>query len=61
MRHFPQPPPAPFHSQPIPLPGETVAMVQETNELPSQAPADVPNSNHKTASEQVEPPARLSS
>lgn len=61
VRHFPQPPPAPFHSQPIPLPGETVAMVQETNELPSQAPADVPNSNHKTASEQVEPPARLSS
>ncbi len=99
VRHFPQPPPAPFHSQPIPLPGETVTMVQETNALtdpalsvetvamvqetnaltdpalsvetvasaqtpnaPSnQASADVPNSNHKTASEKVEPPTRLSS
>jgi MFS family permease len=37
-RQFPEPPPAVFHTQPIPLPGETVAMVEDTNELaPSQA------------------------
>ena len=36
VRHFPQTPPANFHSQPIPLPGETIAMVEGTNELPTQ-------------------------
>lgn len=38
VRRFPQALPAPFHSQPIPLPGETVAMVEETNERPGKQP-----------------------
>lgn len=38
VRRFPQTPPASFHSQPIPLPGETVSMVEDTNELPTQSP-----------------------
>ncbi len=41
VRRFPPPPPSvPFHSQPIPMAGETTAMVEEANELPpSQARA----------------------
>lgn len=36
-RSFPPlPPSTPFHSQPIPVPGETTAMVGETNEPPSK-------------------------
>ena len=33
VRRLPQPPPAPFHTQPIPMAGESVAMVEETNDL----------------------------
>ncbi len=37
-RRFPGAPPVPYHTQPIPLPGETTAMLEEANELaPSQA------------------------
>lgn len=36
VRRLPQPPPAPYHTQPIPLPGETMAMIEETNELVTQ-------------------------
>ncbi|MBI4674079.1 MAG: MFS transporter [Chloroflexi bacterium] len=31
VRRLPQPPPLPYHTQPIPLPGETAAMIEETN------------------------------
>ena len=42
-RHFPPiPPTSPLHSQPIPIAGESVTMVEDTNELPTKKPSSRP-------------------
>jgi Na+/melibiose symporter-like transporter len=42
-RHFPPiPSTSPLHSQPIPIAGESVTMVEDTNELPTKTPSSRP-------------------